>query len=415
MSDDGRDEDQSRSSRSRRALAVAGIALLVIAGAVGARWMIDRVGGSPDGPIGIELVDRHQGDAGGPFSFEKETPDPPPLIDTSDIASGGPPPDGIPPVDNPVFESVGEVTWLAEKEPVVVIEIGDDARAYPLQVMTWHEIVNDTVGGTPVSVTFCPLCNTAYGYERPEVNGEPTTFGTSGKLYKSNLVMYDRASESLWPQAMGEAVVGPLTGARLERIPTQIASWSDFRSQFPNGKVLSRDTGFERRYGDNPYPGYDDIDSEPFLFTEEVDGRLAAVERILGVEEGAEVVAFPYFKLSEFGDGEASAVNENVAGRQIVVFWTSGTASALDAEKIVSSRDVGAAAAFDRKVGGRTLTFEGVGGEIRDAQTLSTWNIFGKATSGELKGTKLQPIDHHDSFWFDWAAFHPDTVVWEGA
>ncbi|MGI8774124.1 MAG: DUF3179 domain-containing protein [Actinomycetota bacterium] len=394
--------------------AIVGVAALIAAGAFGTSWLLDRFEGGPDDSGGVSVVDRGQGDVGGPFSFAEGQPEPEPLVDVSEITSGGPPPDGIPPIDDPKFASVGEVTWLTEKEPVMVLEIEGDARAYPLQVMTWHEIVNDTVSGVPVTVTFCPLCNTAYGYVRPEVNGEVTTFGTSGSLYHSNLVMYDRASESWWPQALGEAVVGPLTGARLERIPTQIASWEDFRSEFPDGKVLSRDTGFDRRYGENPYPGYDNTDNEPFLFTGEVDGRLAAVERIIGIEEGDEVVAFPYFRLHEAGTGETTAINDKIDGRPVAVFWLGGTVSALDAARFESSRDVGAAAAFDRRVGGRTLTFEAEGDQIRDKQTLSTWSIFGKATAGELEGEQLEPLDHHDSFWFDWAAFHPDTIVWDG-
>lgn len=393
---------------------LGGVIVLVAIGALGTSWLLDRFDRGSDRSIGVSVVDQDQGDVGGPFSFVEGQPEPEPLVDVSEIISGGPPPDGIPPIDEPKFEPAGEVTWLTDKEPAMVLEIDGDARAYPLQVMTWHEIVNDTVGGVPVTVTFCPLCNTAYGYLRPEVNGEVTTFGTSGSLYHSNLVMYDRASESWWPQALGEAVTGPLTGARLERIPTQIASWNDFRSQFPDGKVLSRDTGFDRRYGENPYPGYDNVENEPFLFTGEIDGRLAAVERVLGVEEGEEVVAFPYFKLSEAATDDAAAINDEIGGRAVAVFWLRGTASALDSASFESSRDVGAAAAFARKVNGRTLTFEATGSEIRDKQTLSTWNIFGKATAGELEGQQLKPLDHHDSFWFDWAAFHPDTIVWEG-
>jgi hypothetical protein len=126
-----------------------------------------------------------------------------PLIDPGQLVSGGPPPDGIPPVDRPRFVAAHEVGWLAKAEPVAVVETGRETKAYPLQLLVWHEIVNDTVGGVPVAVTYCPLCNTAVSFRRPVVDSEATTFGTSGKLYKYNLVMYDRATRSLWPQALG--------------------------------------------------------------------------------------------------------------------------------------------------------------------------------------------------------------------
>jgi hypothetical protein len=212
--------------------------------------------------FGVLLVSRAgEDETRAPAGASVEAPEP--LVDPSEIISGGPPPDGIPPIDKPEFQPRDEVTWLNEQEPVIVVQIGEDTRAYPLQIMTWHEIVNDEVGGKPISVTFCPLCNTAYAFARPEVDGDITTFGTSGKQYNSNLVMYNRATESYWPQAWGKAVMGPLTGTELERVPAQIVSWGDFRSAFPGGLVLSRDTGHERDYGSNPYPGYDDIDNPP--------------------------------------------------------------------------------------------------------------------------------------------------------
>jgi hypothetical protein len=374
-------------------LTIAGVVLAIVLGSL----LIGR-GGGGDNP-----------------TAEPSEQAPEPLVDPSEIISGGPPPDGIPPIDEPKFQRVQEVDWLDDREPVIVLEIDGDARAYPLQIMTWHEIVNDEVGGDPVSVTFCPLCNTAYAFVRPEVDGDVTTFGTSGKLYNSNLVMYDRATESYWPQAWGKAVMGPLTGTELERVPAQIVSWNDFRASFPEGLVLSRDTGHERDYGINPYPGYDDIDNPPFLFTGDVDGRLAAVERVLGVEAGNHVTAFPYFRLKDAALGSWAAVNSDVGGEPVAVLWKAGTVSALDSENIVESRDVGAAAAFSRRLDGETLTFRATQSGIVDQETGSTWTLLGRATEGPLAGKELESVDAHDSFWFDWAAFHPDTEVWSGA
>jgi hypothetical protein len=324
------------------------------------------------------------------------------------------PRDGIPAIDEPHFDAVSDVDWLADEEPVVALEVDGDARAYPLQIMTWHEIVNDKVGGVPVAVTFCPLCNTALAFERPVISGDATTFGTSGKLINSNLLMYDRATESLWPQVTGIALTGELKGMELRRIPAQIVSWAQFRASFPDGLVLNRDTGHSRQYGTNPYPGYDDVDRPPFLFEGEVDGRLAAVERILGVKAGDEAVAFPYFRLEEAATDGVAAVDAEVGDRPVVIMWRLGTASALDSSDIASSKDVGSIAAFSRRLGGRTLSFTVAGDEIVDRETETTWTIFGRGESGTLEGKALEPVDSTDSFWFDWAAFHPDTDVWGG-
>jgi Protein of unknown function (DUF3179) len=337
-----------------------------------------------------------------------------PLVDPNDIVSGGPPPDGIPPVDRPRFEAAGEVDWLAAAEPVAVVELGREAKAYPLQILVWHEIVNDQVGGVPVAVTYCPLCNTAISFRRPVVNGAATSFGTSGKLYKSNLVMYDRATKSLWPQALGQAVTGALTGRRLERVATQIVAFTDFRAAFPDGRVLSRDTGHQRPYGQNPYPLYDRTDGQPFLFDERPDGRLPAVARVLGLSASGQHLAVPYSRLAGRAQQGVTAANLELAGAPVLVVWRSGATSALDRRSIAASRNVGAAAAFSRRVGSRTLTFHAPAGRVIDHQTGSTWDPFGRATAGPLAGARLTPATAMDSFWFDWAAFHPDTAIWDG-
>jgi len=175
----------------------------------------------------------------------------------SEILSGGPPKDGIPPIDNPKFISVTDANkWLKDREPVVFVQVGDDARAYPIQILIWHEIVNDTVGGEPLLISFCPLCNTAIAFKRT-FDGKVFDFGTTGRLRYSNLIMYDRQTETWWQQATGDAIAGEQTGAQLEFYPAAMISWSEFKSQYPNGKVLSRETGYSRDYGRNPYFGYD--------------------------------------------------------------------------------------------------------------------------------------------------------------
>ena len=332
-------------------------------------------------------------------------------VDYSTIFSGGPPPDGIPPIDDPIFVSLESVDgWLKDREPVISLQIDGDARAYPLQIMTWHEIVNDKVGGVPVVVTFCPLCNTALVFERPSVNGQILTFGTSGNLRNSDLVMYDRQTESWWQQFSGEAIVGDLTGQQLKFLPATIVSWSDFKNEHPEGEVLSRETGFNRRYGSNPYVGYDDIDSSPFLFQGDVDERLKPMERVVGIlGEGDQSKSFSYQRLQE-----ERLIHETFEGTPIVVFWKEGTASALDTSTISEGKDVGTTGVFEALVEGEELTFTAdEDGTFRDKKTNSTWNILGEAVEGPLAGETLTAIPHHDTFWFAWAAFQPPDSLME--
>ncbi len=326
-----------------------------------------------------------------------------------EILSGGPPKDGIPAVDRPKFVTVEEAdAWLKPVEPVVQFQIGDDVRAYPLQILTWHEIVNDLVGDVPVSITFCPLCNTAIAFER-SIDGRVTSFGTTGRLRFSNLIMYDRATESWWQQATGEAIAGEFTGKQLTFLPASIISWEDFKSSYPEGRVLSRDTGFDRSYGSNPYIGYDDIRVPPFLYRgPETPGALPAVARVLTVDLNEEAVAYPYDVLQK-----VRVVNDTVGDADIVVVWEAGTASALDSNTVAGGRDVGTAAAFSRRLGDRTLNFTFDGSRIVDDETGSEWNVLGQAVAGELAGQSLTPVVSINHFWFSWAAFRPKTRIYQ--
>jgi hypothetical protein len=327
-------------------------------------------------------------------------------ISPTEVISGGPGKDGIPAIDTPRFVPVSEGSFLGEKEPVVSLVIAGDARAYPLQILIWHEIVNDTVGGTPVSVTFCPLCNSAVVFDR-RLDGRILDFGVSGFLRHSDLIMYDRQTESWWQQINGEAVVGEYTGRRLEFLPAAIVSWADFVRAFPDGKVLSRQTGYLRNYGENPYVGYDELGSNPFLFDGRKDGRLPAMERVVTVEVNGEAAAYPFTALAD-----ARVVMDSVGGVSIVVFFKPGTASALDRVSIAGSRDVGTGNAFRAEAGGRTLTFRADGAAFVDNETRSTWDIFGRATAGPLRGAQLEPVVSGNHFWFSWAVFKPETKVW---
>ncbi len=196
-------------------------------------------------------------------------------VSLAEFQSGGPPRDGIPAIDRPKFVDVEAAdVWMADREPVILVEHGGETRVYPIQILIWHEIVNDEIGGTPVAATFCPLCNTAIVFDR-RVAGETLDFGTTGKLRNSDLVMYDRQTQSWWQQFGGKALVGRHAGERLEQLPARIVGWGEARRTFPAARVLSRDTGHSRDYGQNPYEGYDDVDTPPFFAAaNDDDGRL---------------------------------------------------------------------------------------------------------------------------------------------
>jgi hypothetical protein len=327
----------------------------------------------------------------------------------TEIESGGPPKDGIPAIDEPAFVTVAEADeWLDDREPVQTLEIGGDVRAYPLQILIWHEIVNDVVDGKSVSVTYCPLCNSAIVFDRTLPDGRVLDFGTTGKLRFSDLVMYDRQTESWWQQITGEAIVGELMGTRLEVIPSPIVSWAEFKAHSPDAKVLSRETGFPRAYGRNPYQGYDT--AAPFLYTGPEDERLPALERVATVSIEDEAVAFPFSVLEK-----EPVVHYRLADRQLVVFYKKGTASALDDSAIAEGRDVGATGVFLPEIEGQKLTFSMADGEIKDKETGSTWSLLGEAIAGPLEGKRLEPVVHANHFWFSWAVFRPETLIYQGS
>jgi hypothetical protein len=327
-------------------------------------------------------------------------------VPLSEFQSGGPPRDGIPPIDEPKTTSQQEAErWLGDTEPVLVVAVGDAVRAYPVQVLVWHEIANDRLGERPIAVTYCPLCNSSVVFDR-RLDGRTLTFGTTGNLRKSDLVMWDRQTESWWQQLTAEAVVGKLTGRRLTVLPSQTLSWADFKQRYPQGDVLSRDTGVQRDYGRTPYEGYDQPDSQPFPFDGEADHRLPPKERVAAVFVGKETAVFPFSRLER-----EPVVNDEVGGDPVVVFFRRGVVSALDAPTIDDSRDVGTAAAFARRAGGRLLEFERRGKGYVDRQTGSSWDITGRAVAGRLRGERLRPVRHDEQFWFALAAFVPGARI----
>ena len=322
-------------------------------------------------------------------------------ISYADVISGGPPKDGIPAIDEPGFVSLREARqWIEEDESVFLVEAGGEARIYPVQILMWHEIVNDEVGGVPVTVTYCPLCNTGVTFLR-RYDGKSLDFGVSGRLRFSNMIMYDRQTESWWQQATGRAIAGEYAGGRLARYPMLMLSFGEARQNWPRARVLSRNTGYSRAYGRNPYSGYDTADT-PFLYRgPTINGGRDPMSRVVMVEAGGEQEPFVYPELQEEGFAEA-----RVGGVPIVVLFDPVAASPLDASTVAGGREVGAANAFVARVDGRRLRFEAVGeGRFRDRQTGSVWNAAGRALSGELLGRSLKPAETVQHFWFSYVAF----------
>ena len=254
--------------------------------------------------------------------FEKTT-----IENWVEIMSGGPPKDGIPALDEVSWIAVADETRIAPAEAVITLEVdGEQPRAYPIRYLMWHEIVNDEVGGVPVAVTYCPLCNSGLTFDR-RVDGKVLSFGVSGKLRNSDMVMYDRETESWWQQAIGTGIVGELTGVELTQLPTWMESWEEFSTRNPNGIVMNQPP-WPRRYGQNPYVNYDSS-TKPFLYNGEMPPHdIPALMRVVRVGD----VAWTFERLREEG---------TISEEGVVLSWASGQASALDNFRVSDGKDVG--------------------------------------------------------------------------
>lgn len=311
------------------------------------------------------------------------------LVPLEDIKSGGPPKDGIPSIDNPKFVKAQDARFLSDDDLVIGLSINGETKAYPLIILVWHEIVNDRLADLPVAVTYCPLCFTTQVFER-KIDGKETEFGTSGKLYNSNLVMYDRNTDSMWSQALGKAIVGEMTGFELKQIPFDLARWSDWKKLHPDTLVLSTDTGFSRPYGSEPYGDYY-TDSRIIFPVKNSDDRMHPKEIIIGFENEN---SYKAYKLSDIESQKI--VNDVINGQNLV---------------LVSIAPFNVRA-YDSLVDGQVLEFTLEGQKMRDVQTSSEWNLDGLAVSGPLKGEQLNRLPFSPGFWFEWVAFHPETEVY---
>lgn len=220
-----------------------------------------------------------------------------PLVNPADLISGGPPKDGIPSIDHPTFSSVAESTWIPDDAEVFVLAENAEVKVYPQPILVWHEIVNDEIAGTPVAVTYCPLCGSSVAYKRI-VATQPTTFGTTGKLYNSNLVMYDRLTNTYWTQIKGEAIIGERAGDHLEKVPLQTMTWNAAKTRFPNALILSRDTGYTRDYTRDPYKSYY-LSDDLYFPVGTKDVRLGAKAVVIGLAIGGVSKAYPELTLAK--------------------------------------------------------------------------------------------------------------------
>lgn len=305
------------------------------------------------------------------------------------IRSGGVPRDGIPSIDEPVFVAASEAEFVSDSDTVIGLNLNGDARAYPLLILVWHEIVNDEVGGVPVAVTYCPLCYTSQVFERV-IEGEAVEFGTTGKLYQSNLLMYDRLTDTYWSQVLGTAVKGPLSGDRLDRVPFDIASWGDWKVLHPETVILSTDTGHIRSYGVDPYGTYY-TDPRISFPVDNLDDRMHPKEIVIGLGLGG------VHKAYRQADIESEvAINDSLGGTDILLL----------------SMFPGNTRAFERMLDGQVLHFVHDDGRVTDLGSGSEWNYDGLAISGSLAGEQLERLPIEPGFWFEWAAIYPDTLIY---
>ena len=315
-------------------------------------------------------------------------------------------PGDIPPVVRPEFGSLGSAAdWLALDAPVVVVRVGANVRAYPLAILLQHEVVDDVVGGVPLAVTYSPIASAAVVFDR-RVRSLTLTFASSGKVYLSDMVLYDRETKSLWPQMIGAASAGELKGERMTVVPSQLSSFGDFVRAYPNGRVLARPGS--ATYSTTPYPGYDSrLSPYAGFFGGRLDTRLPAMARVVGVVDGGVARAYPYAMLASRGNPTV------VSDGDLVILWGGSARSPLSSSTIAEGRVVGASGVFRPRTRGRALHFSVVGGAIQDRETGSTWSLDGVALAGPMKGAELAGVPHLDAFWFAWAAFNRTTSIWQ--
>ncbi len=319
------------------------------------------------------------------------------LIPSEQVFDGGPGKDGIPSIDNPQFSPIGEITFLAPDDLVVGVEVAGEIRAYPHPILDWHEIVNDEIAGLPLAITYCPLTGTAIGWKR-EVEGQRTTFGVSGLLYNTNLLPYDRATDSNWSQMLLKSVNGERIGTKIETYPVLETTWATWQQLFPDSKVLNLNTGFSRNYNRFPYGDYRTNHDFLLFPVANDDSRLPRKVRGLGVivEDKTR-----FYTIDSFADGAVEIKNDAINGTEIV---------------LIGSRQQNFLVAYQRRLSDGTLLQFEKNDETNTAtifkdQEGNRWNIFGVATSGPRTGERLSPLDSYIGYWFSWGSFYPGIDI----
>ena len=303
-----------------------------------------------------------------------------------------------------------------EHEPVIAVEINGKAKAYPLNILTMHEMSNDELDTVPILPTYCPLCNASVVYDRRITYlGKPYTlnFEVSGMLRHSDMVMADKETESFWQQLTGQCMVGKFTGIELNVIPSLVISVKEFFERYPDGKILSPYTGTEsaESYGQNPYVGYDAIDGKPmnrYFNHKKIDDRLPAMERVVDFRVGNNYKVYPFSVLSK-----ACVINDKFKGEKVVIFYSKETVSVLDQGRISDSRAIGSATLFSPIVDGKALKFKKGDDFFIDTNTESKWDITGRCVEGKYKGKNLTPLPHSNHFAFAFLNFYPESEIYK--
>jgi hypothetical protein len=313
-------------------------------------------------------------------------------IPKDEIFDGGPGKDGIPALTDPEFISAEAAEYLNDDELVIGFVHGDEARAYPHHILDWHEIINDRVGEVNIALTYCPLTGTGIGWNR-EIDGNVTTFGVSGLLYNSNLIPYDRKTNSNWSQMRLDCVNGKLKGREVETFPLVETTWRTWREMYPSTKVVSRNTGHNRDYGRYPYGSYRTAHSYLIFPVANEDNRLPNKERVLGIVQSGSVRIYSF---SSFGD-TVTVVNDKLNGKNFV---------------IVGNREDNFMVSFIIDPGdGSTLSFSAVQGQypvVMSDTEGNLWDVSGRAVAGPRKEARLGMSPSFIGYWFSFAAFYPD-------
>ena len=317
-------------------------------------------------------------------------------IPRDEVFDGGPGKDGIPALEDPEFISAGSANYLSDDDLVIGFVVEGEARAYPHDILDWHEIINDQVGNVNIAVTYCPLTGTGIGWNR-EIDGKVTTFGVSGLLYNSNLIPYDRETNSNWSQIRLDCVNGKLKGREVETLPMVETTWLTWKKMYPDTRVLSENTGYNRNYGSYPYGSYRTSNDYLIFPVANKDDRIPNKERVLGI------VLSNVVRVYRFSDFEESVTvfQDKLDGQSIVIAGNRGDSFML---------------AYENDPGdGTTLSFRAVHDQypvVMSDDEGNMWDVNGRAIAGPRKGARLGVIPSFLGYWFSFAAFYPDLSIY---